>query len=145
MRARAQVLLNKEGKIAMVEMRHPSGGSFWALPGGHIEDGETPEQAAVREMREETGLDVHITDLLWAEETQGNYAMHYTFVAELIGGELIVGTEPEFNPDPATPFQIINVRWRPLVAAENFSAYDHHYFDKYQERYAISLWRRDHA
>jgi len=35
----------------------------WLLPGGRLEDGETPEAGARREVREETGIDVEITDL----------------------------------------------------------------------------------
>lgn len=48
--------------IVLIERRHaPSG---WAIPGGFVDVGETVEQAAVREAREETGLNVRLIALL---------------------------------------------------------------------------------
>lgn len=43
------LLLKADGKF---------GGGFWNAPGGKIEDGETPENAAIREVREETGFEI---------------------------------------------------------------------------------------
>ena len=51
-----------DGGVVLVERRNPPPG--WALPGGFVDYGETCEQAAVREAREETGLDVELTGLL---------------------------------------------------------------------------------
>lgn len=48
--------------VLLVERRSPPHG--WALPGGFVDAGETVEQAAVREAREETGLEVALTGLL---------------------------------------------------------------------------------
>jgi 8-oxo-dGTP diphosphatase len=48
--------------IVLVERRYPPPG--WALPGGFVDVGETVEAAAVREAREETGLDVELVALL---------------------------------------------------------------------------------
>lgn len=48
--------------IVLIERRNPPPG--WALPGGFVDVGETLEQAAVREAREETGLDVRLKSLL---------------------------------------------------------------------------------
>ena len=56
--------------ILMVQHREPSR-SYWTLPGGGVEAGETPAEAAVREVREETGLRVRTVRLLW-EGTYGN-------------------------------------------------------------------------
>lgn len=48
--------------VVLIERSNPPLG--WALPGGFVDYGETCEQAAVREMKEETGLDVRLTGLL---------------------------------------------------------------------------------
>lgn len=48
--------------VVLIKRANPPHG--WALPGGFVDEGETCEQAAVREMKEETGLDVVLTGLL---------------------------------------------------------------------------------
>ncbi len=57
------ICLNGEaGKVVVIERRNPPPG--WALPGGFVDVGETLEAAAIREAREETGLDVKLERLL---------------------------------------------------------------------------------
>jgi 8-oxo-dGTP diphosphatase len=56
-------LVDRPGRpIVLIERRYPPPG--WAIPGGFVDVGETAEQAAVREAREETSLDVTLTTLL---------------------------------------------------------------------------------
>jgi 8-oxo-dGTP diphosphatase len=60
----AAVLINSEGKILLAQ--RPEGKSLagkWEFAGGKIEDGETPESALVRELKEELGIDVCQEDL----------------------------------------------------------------------------------
>lgn len=56
------VIIEMESGVVLIERRNPPPG--WALPGGFVEVGETVEAAAVREAREETGLDVTLRALL---------------------------------------------------------------------------------
>ena len=51
------LIINGEGKVLLVNHRKLG---VWLYPGGHVEEGETPDEAVVREVREETGLDVRI-------------------------------------------------------------------------------------
>jgi ADP-ribose pyrophosphatase len=57
-------VVHKEGKVLLVKRNNPPNRGKWALPGGLVELGETCEDAAVREVFEETGLKVKIERLL---------------------------------------------------------------------------------
>ena len=56
------IIIEVEGGIVLIERKNPPHG--WAIPGGFVDYGETVEAAAVREAKEETGLDVRLTRLL---------------------------------------------------------------------------------
>lgn len=52
------VFVFKDGKFLMGRRKGSHGEGAWSIPGGHLEFGETPEQTAIREVKEETGMDV---------------------------------------------------------------------------------------
>ncbi len=62
--ATAVIVTDKEKKVLLVKRSIEPKKNFWCLPGGFLELGETPEQGALRELKEETGLSGHISNLL---------------------------------------------------------------------------------
>jgi ADP-ribose pyrophosphatase YjhB (NUDIX family) len=57
--------------MLMIRRGHDPGKGLWSIPGGRVEPGETDDQAVMREVREETGLDVTCGRLLGTVERPG--------------------------------------------------------------------------
>ncbi len=87
----AGAVVVQEGRCLILKTRRE-----WVFPKGHLEEGETAEQAAVREVREETGVQIEIDDRLgttryeFADRRRGyrNRKSVDWFVAHPVGGEL---------------------------------------------------------
>src|SRR5215216_1851014 len=65
---------------------------IWSLPGGHIEAGEAPEAAAVREVMEETGYHIRITRFVgkyWRPQIGPDGDMTYLYTGEITSGEAV--------------------------------------------------------
>lgn len=76
---------------------HPIG-NYYAFLGGHLEEGETLEEGTIREIKEETGIDVKVIKQLYYMEKEE--MDEYFFLCEYIGGEFATGDGPEFSGDP---------------------------------------------
>ncbi len=86
---------------AVIARRNRAGRLEWCLPKGHLEAGETPEQAAVREIEEETGIRGRILDALgtidyWfsVEGRRIHKTVHH-YLLEATGGRLTVEGDPD--------------------------------------------------
>ena len=78
------ILLDPAGRV-LLQLRDddpalPFPGT-WCLPGGHLEDGELPVECAVRELREEMGLDLPVTALHHVVSRQRSYGYEHTWWA----------------------------------------------------------------
>ena len=92
------IVLDEEGKMLLVKQHHENK-DIWMVPGGGIEEGEGARQAAAREVKEETGLDVEVGRLVWHVEEVSERGQRFVdfFLADVIGGELGLGMDPEFD------------------------------------------------
>lgn len=93
----------REGKILLVRRRNEPGRGKWSIPGGLVELGETLEQAVIREVKEETSLDVEnpeyidVADSIDRDE-KGRVRYHFVIVDCLVrpkDGEARAGSDAE--------------------------------------------------
>ena len=112
-------ILMEDGRILLVRQRL-SETRDWSLPGGRLEQGETLEQGLIRELKEETGLDVRIERLLSLcdAEASGHTLLHISFIVVRTGGELTLPTN-EFDENP-----IRDVRFVPLAELTDYGFSD---------------------
>ncbi|MFE9949320.1 NUDIX hydrolase [Streptomyces sp. NPDC005531] len=83
------------GRVLMIRRRQREGKLLWAFPGGGIEAGESPEEAAVREVAEEVELEVKAVRVL-GNRVHPNTNVHMTYVAcEPIAGTAGIGDADE--------------------------------------------------
>jgi 8-oxo-dGTP diphosphatase len=86
-----------QGKVLMARRRAAEGEISWVFPGGAIEAGESPEDAAVREVAEETGLKVEAIKALGDRvHPKSGVPMFYVAV-RLVGGEARVADDDELD------------------------------------------------
>jgi 8-oxo-dGTP pyrophosphatase MutT (NUDIX family) len=115
MRIRAGIVLIQDGKVALIE-RHRAGLDYFVFPGGGVDEGESPEQAAVREALEELGVEVTIKRKV-AEVELGHKSRQIYFLVEQKGGAFGSGAGEEYTEaDPDSPEEgIYTPIWMPVA------------------------------
>jgi len=105
---RVQAIVVRDGRVLMVKHRHRAE-DYWCLPGGALEPGETPEQGALRELREECNVDgvvVRKTSLVLdvdAGET-------HSYLVDIGGQQPSLGHDPEFVDGAQAPI-LVDLQW----------------------------------
>ncbi|MEN1969669.1 NUDIX hydrolase [Lentibacillus sp. N15] len=111
--AYALIYDENDEKVLMVNNK----GSGWSLPGGEVEQGETLEQAAIREAEEETSLKIGVQNVIAVNEAffkeKEHHALFITFRAEIIGGEASIQYKDE----------ILEIKWVDLQTANELMPY----------------------
>lgn len=102
-RVQVSCIAVRDGKIAMIKKLNPAYKTYnkFIPPGGHIEFGETVEQACIREMREETGLDVSALEMVGAITFLHRKADYHSVCFLLLARE-VSGTLSTTEPDKQT-------------------------------------------
>ncbi|MEK3954600.1 MULTISPECIES: NUDIX hydrolase [Psychrobacillus] len=117
----SQGFVLKDNMVLMVQQHVQRGEIVWNFPGGGIHKGESSEDACIREIKEETGYEVKIKELLYTESTK------FTYLVEIVGGKMFVDKSNEDNED------IIDVSW---VSIDDKTKWDNitlPIFDLYQK------------
>lgn len=113
-------LVWKDGQVLLIRRGKPPGHGEWSLPGGSQELGETLFEAAVREVREETGVVADPQSILTAvdnivRDAEGRLRFHYTIVdvtAEWLSGDPVPGDDA------------LDARWATLAQCEELVAWE---------------------
>lgn len=91
------VLIRKDDGYVFIKRKNEPYRGCWAIPGGLVEYGETVEQAAKREAKEETGLDVKLIRLVgvYSDPTRDprGHCISIAYLAEVVSGELRAATD----------------------------------------------------
>jgi len=95
----AGVVIIKNNKILLVQEKKPSAYGLWNLPAGHLDKGETPEIAAIREGEEETGFNLELGDKIGIFKVSSESQVHI-YQANIINGEI------KFNKN-----ELLAVKW----------------------------------
>lgn len=101
----------KDGKLLMVRRAKEPGKGLWSIPGGRLEHGEHIADGVAREVKEETGLDVEVRQLLGILEVPGD--PHYVILDHVAGYP--------GNDEPVPGDDVDDVRW---VAFEDIESLD---------------------
>ena len=110
-----------EPRAAVIARRNRAGRLEWCLPKGHLEGTETPEEAATREIAEETGIDGLIVRALgsidyWftGDDRRVHKVVHH-FLLRAVGGYLTVDGDPDREAE--------DVAWVPMTDLPHRLAY----------------------
>jgi len=97
----AGAVVHRRGRVLLLRRKNPPNAGKWALPGGLVELGETVQEAAVREIKEETGLSVAVEGLLDVQtdvhmDADSRIEYHYVLVdylAKPVSGRMKLNAE----------------------------------------------------
>ncbi len=101
------VLATRNGKLLLVQRAQNPNRGAWSFPSGFVDAGEGLEEAAVRETREETGLDIRIQRQLGAFAAPGDRVVFIAYAARVLRGRIAIGRECQdvgyFAPNSLPP------------------------------------------
>ena len=108
------VVFNNQKQILLIQRNQPPAMGFWSIPGGKLEAGESLVEACRREIKEETGLDTEIKNIVAVVErrVEGFHYVIIDYLAQLVDKE---------NTQPIAQSDVSEVRW---VSLEHLIDYE---------------------
>mgnify|MGYP006103435229 CR=1 FL=1 len=107
----AGVILALNGEIVLLKRGVPPSVGKWVFPGGYVDVGEPTEAAAIREAREEVGLEVEIEELIGVYSYEGNRVILVVYSGRAVGGTL----EGNFECLDVKTFPLDDIPWDDLA------------------------------
>jgi ADP-ribose pyrophosphatase YjhB (NUDIX family) len=118
------IIADEENRVVLVKRAIEPGYGKWVFPGGYVDRGEEVQAAAVREAREETGLQVRLDRLINIYSYTGRIPVVVVYAATMIGGCLACdeeGLEARFFDREAIPWDELAFRSTHEALSEFFS------------------------
>lgn len=94
MRAYSRAIVINDNKLLVME-RHKAGQHYFTLLGGQIENNETPEQSVIREVKEESTIEVANPKLVFVEEAELPFGQQQVFLCDYVSGEPVLPDNSE--------------------------------------------------
>jgi 8-oxo-dGTP diphosphatase len=117
MRQAARAVIIHQNKLLVIK-RNKFGKEYYILPGGGVQAGETPEQALMRELAEETGVNISTGRPVFVEEAGAPYGTQYIYLCEYAGGEPRLSPDSEEAKIHALGQNLYIPEWLPLEKLE---------------------------
>ena len=115
----------QDGRLLMVRRRCRDGAPEWTGPSGHVKPGETPEEAAVREVKEKVGLTVEVVRRL-GERVHPATGRHLVYlVCRVVGGEATIVAHDEATAVEWCDLPTVLERWAGLKGGLYLAVREH--------------------
>ena len=108
------IVFNKQKQILLIQRNQPPAMGFWSIPGGKLEAGESLAEACRREIKEETGLDTEVKNIVAVVERRVE-GFHYVII------DYLALLADEENSQPIARSDVSEARW---VSLEHLIHYD---------------------
>lgn len=115
------IMLKEDNSKVLLMHRIKNGEEYWTFPGGGVEEGETIEQAVLREVEEETTMQTKISQLLYVHHYETSD--QYYYLCQYLGGEPILGDSIEKERMEKKTSQVYEPNWFDVKDLEKMLLY----------------------
>lgn len=89
------IVIDKDKVLILKRGKKSSGAGTWNFPGGSVEEGESTEEGAIRELKEETGLTIESKDLDYLGTLENKYLKIHFYITNTFSGSVEINQESD--------------------------------------------------